>query len=111
MLACNTAAGASRARKPVGAGARIFYGGRAGRYWCRTGPSIRRRVAITTGAFEAQSTDPTIGRDEACALDSALIGPWPAPTPHPAVWAPFIWGDGKSPVIDCCEGIKKTNIK
>ena len=55
----------------------------------------RAAVALTTGVFDAQSTDPTIGRAEALRRSIRALIATGGDNAHPAVWAPFILvGDG-----------------
>jgi CHAT domain-containing protein len=52
-------------------------------------------VAITTGTFDAQGADPTIGRAEALRRSIRALIASGGVNAHPAVWAPFILvGDG-----------------
>jgi len=98
MSACNTAAGASKSAQALSGLARAFFLCRArGRSWVALAVNSQAAVAITTGAFDAQSADPNHRpRRGPCA---ARFGPLIArggANAHPAVWAPFILvGDGK----------------
>jgi CHAT domain-containing protein len=96
MSACNTAAGASKSAQALSGLARaFFYAGARALLVSHWAVNSRAAVAITTGAFDAQSADPTIGRAEALRRSiRALIASGGAKA-HPAIWAPFILvGDG-----------------
>jgi CHAT domain-containing protein len=52
-------------------------------------------VAITTGAFDAQSAEPAIGHAEALRRSIRDLIARGGTNAHPAIWAPFILvGDG-----------------
>jgi hypothetical protein len=52
-------------------------------------------VAIATGAFDAQSAEPAIGRAEALRRSILALIARGGVNAHPAIWAPFILvGDG-----------------
>jgi CHAT domain-containing protein len=96
LSACNTAAGASNSAQALSGLARAFFyaGARAllVSHWAVNSPAA---VAITTGAFDAQSADPTIGRAEALRRSIRALIANGGVDAYPAVWAPFILvGDG-----------------
>jgi CHAT domain-containing protein/tetratricopeptide (TPR) repeat protein len=96
LSACNTAAGASKSAQALSGLARAFFyaGARAllVSHWAVNSPAA---VAITTGAFDAQSADPTIGRAEALRRSIRSLIANGGVDAYPAVWAPFILvGDG-----------------
>jgi CHAT domain-containing protein/tetratricopeptide (TPR) repeat protein len=96
MSACNTAAGASKSAQALSGLARaFFYAGARALLVSHWAVNSRAAVAITTGAFDAQSADPTIGRAEALRRSIRTLIASGGVNAHPAVWAPFILvGDG-----------------
>ncbi len=96
MSACNTAAGASKSAQALSGLARaFFYAGARALLVSHWAVDSQAAVAITTGAFDAQSTDPTIGRAEALRRSIRALIASGGVKAHPAVWAPFILvGDG-----------------
>jgi CHAT domain-containing protein len=96
MSACNTAAGASKSAQALSGLARaFFYAGARALLVSHWAVNSRAAVAITTGAFDAQSADPTIGRAEALRRSIRALIASGGVNAHPAVWAPFILvGDG-----------------
>jgi CHAT domain-containing protein len=97
MSACNTAAGASKSAQSLSGLARaFFYAGARALLVSHWAVNSQAAVAITTGAFDAQSADPTIGRAEALRRSIRTLIARGGANAHPAVWAPFILvGDGK----------------
>jgi CHAT domain-containing protein len=96
MSACNTAAGASKSAQALSGLARaFFYAGARALLVSHWAVDSQAAVAITTGAFDAQSADPTIGRAEALRRSIRALIASGGVKAHPAVWAPFILvGDG-----------------
>jgi len=96
MSACNTAAGASKSAQALSGLARaFFYAGARALLVSHWAVRSRAAVALTTGVFDAQSTDPTIGRAEALRRSIRALIATGGDNAHPAVWAPFILvGDG-----------------
>jgi CHAT domain-containing protein len=96
MSACNTAAGASKSAQALSGLARaFFYAGARALLVSHWAVNSQAAVAITTGAFDAQSADPTIGRAEALRRSIRALIASGSVKAHPAVWAPFILvGDG-----------------
>jgi len=96
MSACNTAAGASRSAQALSGLARaFFYAGARALLVSHWAVRSQAAVAITTGTFDAQSTDPKIGRAEALRRSIRALIATGGANAHPSVWAPFILvGDG-----------------
>jgi CHAT domain-containing protein len=96
MSACNTAAGASKSAQALSGLARaFFYAGARALLVSHWAVESKAAVAITTGAFDAKSADPTIGRAEALRRSIRALIASGGVNAHPALWAPFILvGDG-----------------
>jgi CHAT domain-containing protein/tetratricopeptide (TPR) repeat protein len=96
MSACNTAAGASKSAQALSGLARaFFYAGARALLVSHWAVRSQAAVAITTGAFDAQGTDPKIGRAEALRRSIRALIATGGASAHPSVWAPFILvGDG-----------------
>jgi CHAT domain-containing protein len=96
MSACNTAAGASKSAQALSGLARaFFYAGARALLVSHWAVGSQAAVAITTGTFDAQGADPTIGRAEALRRSIRALIASGGVNAHPAVWAPFILvGDG-----------------
>jgi CHAT domain-containing protein len=96
MSACNTAAGASKSAEALSGLARaFFYAGARALLVSHWAVNSEAAVAITTGAFDAQSAEPAIGRAEALRRSIRALIESGGANAHPAIWAPFILvGDG-----------------
>jgi len=96
MSACNTAAGASNGAQALSGLARaFFYAGARALLVSHWAVNSDAAVAVTTGAFDAQSADPVIGRAEALRRSIRALISRGGAYAHPAIWAPFILvGDG-----------------
>jgi CHAT domain-containing protein len=96
MSACNTAAGASKSAQALSGLARaFFYAGARALLVSHWAVNSDAAVAITTGAFDAQSAEPAIGRAEALRRSVRALIARGGAYAHPAIWAPFILvGDG-----------------
>ena len=91
MSACNTAAGSSDGAQALSGLARaFFYAGARSLLVSHWGVDSEAAVAITTGAVNAMSADPTIGRAEALRRSIAALIAKGGRFSHPSAWAPFV---------------------
>ena len=97
LSACNTAAGDKVGAEPLSGLARAFFYGGAGAMLVSHWPVYSdAAVRLTTRAFAELDGDPKTGRAEA--LQRAMIALMDDRSQedngHPAVWAPFVIGEG-----------------
>lgn len=91
LSACNTAAGdsATGAEGLSGLARAFFYAGSRSLLVSHWPVLSDAAVALTTGAFELQAADPTMGRAEAMRQSMLALMAQPGRS-HPEQWAPFV---------------------
>ena len=90
LSACNTASGGEGGEALSGLARAFFYAGSRSLLVSHWYVDSNATVAITTGAFTALKTNPTIGRAEGLRRSLSRLIATGGANAHPAVWAPFV---------------------